>query len=134
MLRSVLTSAIIGSLWLATVPESAHHPAISQFAVDNPMTLRGTVTKVEWVNPHGWVHVDVRAQDGDVETWAIETGSPYTMAKRGLDKLDFRSGVEVVVTGWPAKDGTRTMAAETVTFPERAAYDPPREASFSLGR
>jgi hypothetical protein len=87
---------------------------------------------MEWVNPHGWIYMDVKGADGQVENWAIETGNPYTMQKRGLSRTDFRFGTEIIVGGWVARDGTRTAAGWIISFPDREASG--REASFSLGR
>ena len=134
-LRTTLPIVVVGAvLLLATGPAWAHHAMIAQFALDRPVTLRGTLTKMEWVNPHGWIYLDVRGENGQVENWAIETGSPLRMERRGLKKTDFRYGVEIIVGAFAAKDGTRSAAGWIVTFPDREASVPAREASFSLGR
>jgi len=125
---------VSAALLLATAPAWAHHAMIAQFALDRPITLRGTITKMEWVNPHGWIYLDVRGENGQVENWAIETGGPLRMGRRGLKKTDFRYGVEIIVGAFAAKDSTRTAAGWIVTFPDREAAVPAREASFSLGR
>ena len=134
-MRTTLPIVVVGAvLLLATGPAWAHHAMIAQFALDRPVTLRGTLTKMEWVNPHGWIYLDVRGENGQVENWAIETGSPLRMERRGLKKTDFRYGVEIIVGAFAAKDGTRSAAGWIVTFPDREASVPAREASFSLGR
>jgi len=133
--RATLPIVVIGiTLFLATGPVWAHHALIAQFALNKPITLRGTVTKMEWVNPHGWIYLDVKGADGQVENWAIETGSPLRMQRRGLKRTDFRYGVDIIVGGFAARDNTRTAAGWIVTFPDREAAVPAREASFSLGR
>ena len=116
-----------GSLW-------AHHAMVAEFNLTKPITAKGTLTKMEWVNPHGWVHIDVKGADGRVESWAFETGSPFRMEKRGLKKTDFRVGSEVIVSGFAAKDGSRHAAGMTITFLDREASFPDREATFVLGR
>ena len=134
-MRTTLPIVVVGAvLLLATGPAWAHHAMIAQFALDRPVTLRGTLTKMEWVNPHGWIYLDVRGENGQVENWAIETGSPLRMERRGLKKTDFWYGVEIIVGAFAAKDGTRSAAGWIVTFPDREASVPAREASFSLGR
>lgn len=112
---------------LAAAPVWAHHVIFSQFDVNKPITLRGTLTKMEWVNPHGWIYVDVKGPDGTVEGWAIETGSPYGLVRRGLTMTDFTPGIEIIVEGFVARNGTPTAAGETVTFPDR-------QLAFDLGR
>lgn len=131
--RTTPSRVLVGViLLLATGPVWAHHNLVVQFALNKPITLRGTLTKMEWVNPHGWIYVDVKGADGEVENWAIETGNPLRMINRGLKRDDFRPGTEIIVGGWVAKNGTRTAAGWIVTFPDRETAG--QEASFSLGR
>ena len=133
--RTMLGFVLVGTALLAgTGPVSAHHAMVAEFSLNKPITLRGTLTKMEWVNPHGWIYLDVKSPDGQKESWKIETGSPFRMEKRGLKKTDFRAGSELIVSGFAAKDGSRSAAGLTVTFPEREAAFPAREASFVLGR
>ena len=122
------------ALLLAPAPVSAHHAMIAQYALDKPITLKGTLTKVEWKNPHGLIYLDVKASDGRVENWAIETGSVAIMAKRGPKAHRFSPGSEIIIGGWVAKDGTRNAAGWIITFPDREAASRGGEASFSLGR
>lgn len=132
-IRTMLRVLVAGAaLLVTTAPAWAHHAMIAEFALNKPITLRGPVTKLEWKNPHGFIYVDVKGADGQMENWAVETGSVYNMRRRGLKKTDFRPGTDVIVGGWAAKDGTRTAAGWIVTFPDRESKG--REASFSLGR
>src|ERR1700693_5111551 len=108
-----------GALFAMTAPVWPHHAMIAEFALNKPITLRGTLTKMEWKNPHGFIYLDVKGADGQVENWAVETGGVYNMEKRGLKKTDFRPGTEVIVGGWAAKDGSRNAAGWIVTFPDR---------------
>lgn len=73
---------------------------------------------MEWVNPHGWVYVDVKGDDGKVVSWAGETGGPNALIRRGLRKTDFPVGIQVIVTGYRAKNGTTTANAKTLTLPD----------------
>ena len=122
------------ALLSVAAPISAHHAMVAEFNLAKPITVRGTLTRMEWVNPHGWIYVNTINAEGLVATWKIETGSPFRMEKRGLKKTDFRIGGEVIVNGFAAKDGSPTVAGFSITFPDRAASFPAREASFVLGR
>jgi len=97
---------------------SAHHSFAAEYDANKPVNLKGTVTKVEWINPHGWIHLDVKDQSGKVENWAVETGTPGLLFKRGLKKTFLPVGAEVVITGYRAKDGTPTANGASVRFPD----------------
>ena len=135
MKRTTLAIALAGAtLLLTTGPVSAHHAMVAEFNLAKPITLKGTLTKMEWVIPHGWIYIDSQGPGGRVESWKFETGSPFRMEKRGLKKTDFIIGDEVIVSGFAAKDGTPTAAGMTITFPNREKSFPAREATFVLGR
>ena len=103
---------------LASLPLLAHHAFSAEYAADKPITLKGTLTKVEWVNPHGWVYLDVKESDGKVVNWAVEFGSPNALLRRGLRKSDFPPGLEVVVDGYRAKNGSATINGTSVRLPD----------------
>jgi hypothetical protein len=97
-------------------PVLAHHAFGSEFDEKQPITLRGSLTKMEWSNPHGWIFIDVKNSDGTVVNWAIEFGPPNALMRRGLRKSDFAFGTEIVVDGYRAKGGSPTMNGKTVKF------------------
>jgi hypothetical protein len=130
-IKSTLAFVAI-AVFLTTGPVWAHHSMVVQFSVEKPITLRGTVTKLMWTNPHSWIYLDVAGSEGHVESWRIETGSLPRMIKRGLTKTDFKPGTEIIVGGYAARDGQLKAAGMVVTFPDREAAG--REASFGLGR
>lgn len=133
--RTTMTFVCAGiALLLAAPPLSAHHAMVAEFNVSNPVTIKGTLTRMEWVNPHGWIYVDTKGADGRTQTWKFETGSPYRMEKRGLTKQDFRVGAEVIVSGFAAKDKSTSAAGMTITFLDRESSFPSQEATFILGR
>ena len=83
-----------------------------------PVKLQGTVTKMEWINPHSWIHMDVKNPDGTVTSWMIEGGSPNSLLRRGFTKHSLEPGTEIVVEGYQAKDGANRANGRDLTFPD----------------
>ena len=108
---------ILGALLLACGASlSAHHSFAAEFDANQPVQLKGTVAKVEWINPHTWIHLDVKKADGTTERWMIEGGTPNTLLRRGLTKASLPEGTELVVDGYKAKNGSNRANGRDVTF------------------
>jgi hypothetical protein len=97
---------------------SAHHAFAAEFDANKSVSFKGTITKMEWINPHTWLHVDVKKPDGTVENWAIEAGTPNVLFRRGFTKESLLPGTEVVVDGYQAKDGSHRANGRDLTFPD----------------
>lgn len=107
---------VLAGLVLAVVPLRAHHAFAAEFDIKKPVTLQGTVTGMEWVNPHAWIHIDVTGPDGKVTNWMVECGSPNVMLRRGFTKRSLEAGTAVTVEGYQAKNGETRANGSSVTF------------------
>jgi hypothetical protein len=94
----------------------AHHSFAAEFDVTKPLELRGTVTKVEFINPHSWIYIDVKNADGTVVNWAIEGGSPNALYRLGFSRSALPVGTEIIVSGYQAKDGANRGVGKDLTF------------------
>ena len=95
---------------------SAHHAFAAEFDANKPVNFKGTVTKMEWINPHVWIHLDVKRPNGKVENWAFEAGTPNVLFRRGFTKQSLLPGTEIVVDGYQAKDGSQRANGRDLTF------------------
>jgi len=120
-MRSRLFGVVAGAAFAvaaAVVPVMAHHSFAAEFDAKKPVKLRGTVTKMEWINPHSWIHIDVKTPDGKVEQWMVEGGAPNALLRRGWNKNSLLPGTEILVEGFQAKDGALRANGRDITFPD----------------
>jgi hypothetical protein len=110
--------AVALGLFFPIAPVFAHHSFAAEFDGTKQISLTGTVTKVDWVNPHAWVYVDVKSDDGAVANWALESGAPNALYRAGWRKDDLKAGDTVTFSAFLAKDGSHTAAARQVTLPD----------------
>jgi hypothetical protein len=110
----VVFAAVV--LFAVTVPVWAHHAFAAEFDASKPIKFKGTVTKMEWINPHAWIHIDVKGEDGKVSQWMIEAAAPNALLRRGWTKNSLPPGVEILVEGYQAKDGANRANGSIITF------------------
>ena len=108
--RSITILAVVLGLLTAAVPAMGHHAFGAEFDPSRPLLLRGKIVKVEWVNPHAWIHVEVTNPNGTKDVWMVEGGSPNSLLRRGVTKDSLKVGTEVIVDGYQARDYTLKRA------------------------
>jgi hypothetical protein len=113
-----VTLTAIVAVMLVAAPALAHHAFSSEFDAKKPVHLEGVVSMVELINPHTWIHVDVKDQDGKITSWMIEAGSPNVLLRRGFSKTTVPPGTPVVVDGYQAKDGSMRANGRDITLPD----------------
>jgi hypothetical protein len=118
MRRNLGIAIIAAGVLAAGTSLVAHHAFSAEFDADKPVKLRGKVTKVEWINPHAWIHIDAVLDNGQTESWAIEGGTPNTLARRGINRQSLAIGTEIFVDGYQAKDGARRANGRDLTLPD----------------
>jgi Family of unknown function (DUF6152) len=116
-MQTRLLLAAAGVLMLARAPVVAHHAFAAEFDGSKPVTLKGTVTKMEWTNPHAWLHMEVKGADGKAVAWAVEGGAPNALLRRGWNKNSVLPGTLITVEGFRAKDGSNRANGREVTLP-----------------
>jgi hypothetical protein len=120
-MRTKLFSVVAGAALLVTaaaVPVIAHHSFAAEFDAKKPVKLRGTVVKMEWINPHSWIHIAVKNDDGTTSTWMVEGGAPNALIRRGWNRKSLPPGTEILVEGFQAKDGANRANGRDITFPD----------------
>ena len=115
-LRVLSPFAIAGALFLAAPPALPHHSFAAEYDANKPITITGTVTKVEWMNPHARFYLDVRDQNGATANWEFELGSPNGLLREGWTRNSLKQGDVVTVLGSLAKDGSRLVNARKITL------------------
>jgi len=132
-LHAVAAAACGVLLFMTSVPAWAHHSFAAEYDADKPAMIQGTVKKVEWINPHSWITIDVKTANGAVETWEIEAGAPNAMFRRGFNKDSLPIGTEIVVTGYLAKNGLHRINGRDLTFPDGKKLFMPTSNPFQGG-
>jgi hypothetical protein len=122
-IKSLLTAtAVAGALAAVSVPASAHHAFSAEFDANLPIALSGPITRVEWINPHSWIHLMHTNQDGSEQAWMVEGGTPNTLLRRGINRDTLELGTEIVVTGYQSKDRLCNPSCRgngrDITFPD----------------
>ena len=116
--RQLLMALAGAGLFLAAAPVWAHHAFEAEFDANKHVKLQGRVTQVEWINPHVWIHLDVKGADGKVVNWMVEGGPPNALLRRGFTKHSLPEGTEIVVEGYQSKDGAARANGRDITFPD----------------
>lgn len=117
-MRTIIASLMGAALLAGAAPAVAHHAFSAEFDATKPVRLRGTITRMEWINPHSWMHVDVTKDDGTVESWMVEAGPPGALVRRGWRKDSVAPGTEVLIEGYQALDGGLRANGRDVTLPD----------------
>jgi hypothetical protein len=115
------TQSIVAAVALvvaAAAPAVAHHAFAAEFDSTKPVSLRGTVSKMEWINPHAWIHLDVKNEDGSTTRWMIEGGTPNTLVRRGFTRDSLKPGTEILVEGFRAKNGANRANGRDLILPD----------------
>jgi hypothetical protein len=114
--QSLLSLAAAGLTFVVAVPSLAHHAFSAEFDANSPVELKGTVTRMEWINPHSWIHIDVVNDNGETEEWMVEGGAPNAILRRGFSADSLKPGTVILVEGYRARDGSNRANGRDITF------------------
>ena len=120
-MRDRLFVAVLGGalIFAGAIPAAiAHHSFAAEFDAEQPVTLKGTITRMEWINPHSWMHIDVENEDGTVTAWMIEGGTPNTLLRRGFTMDNVKVGTEIIVEGFRARNGSNRANGADLILPD----------------
>jgi hypothetical protein len=109
--------SLLSGLLVTSLPVSAHHAFSAEFDATKPVRIEGKINRMEWINPHSWLHVDVTNEDGSVDAWMVEAGPAGVLVRRGWNRDSIVVGTEVVVEGYQARDGSNRVNGRDVTLP-----------------
>ena len=114
LMAAITGAALVGAAW----PARAHHAFSAEFDAKAPVTLKGPIVKIEWINPHAWIHMENQAPTGKTEVWMVEGGTPNTLQRNGITRESIKVGTIIVVSGYKAKDGRMRANGRDITFPD----------------